>query len=336
MKIVVRGTNWVGDAVMQIPALRYLREIFPAAQITLATRGWAQGIFQDADFIDDFLIIENKESVFSQARKWRREKFDLAVLLTNSFETALVAKLGNARKRYGYANEGRSFLLSKAFSKPLWKNERHEVYYYLNLISEIENDYFGKTSEISPRFDLSVSDDRKTQARKILAENGADLSKKIFVFCPGSTNSRAKRWHAASYAKLNDLIQSNLDARVVLIGDKSEMDVSIEVFEKSKLKPIVLTGKTSLAEATAVLSIAHALISNDTGPAHISAALGTPTVVIFGPTNPLTTHPIGAEIIRKNVECAPCMLRDCPIDHKCMTQISAEEVFAAVSSITKK
>ena len=95
------------------------------------------------------------------------------------------------------------------------------------------------------------------------------------------------------------------------------------------LEPIlnVLTGETSLAQATAILSICNLLVSNDTGPAHISAALGTKTIVIFGPTNPKTTHPIGAEIIRKEVDCSPCMLRDCPIDHRCMTRISAEEVF---------
>ena len=116
-------------------------------------------------------------------------------------------------------------------------------------------------------------------------------------------------------------------SEVILIGDRSELDVSIEVVEKSIIKPVNLTGKTSLAESTAVLSLCDLLVSNDTGPAHISAALGTKTIVIFGPTNPKTTHPIGAEIIRKEVDCSPCMLRDCPIDHRCLTRISADEIF---------
>jgi heptosyltransferase-2 len=334
MKIIVRGTNWVGDAVMQIPALRYLRKIFPEAHITLATRAWAKGIFEDADFIDDFLLIEPKESVFSQAKKWKEQNFDLAILFTNSFETALVAKLGKAKKRFGYANEMRSILLTNSFEKPSWKNERHEIYYYLNLVAEVEKAYFGKITEISPEFALQVSETRKNQARKILVENGVDFSKKIIAFCAGSTNSRAKRWK--NYADLNDLIQKNLSANVVLIGDKSELDVSLEILENTIVKPILLTGKTSLSEATAILSICDLLVSNDTGPSHISAALGTKTIVIFGPTNPKTTHPIDAEIIRKEVDCSPCMLRDCPIDHRCMTQISALEVFEKVKKLIVK
>ncbi len=329
----MRGTNWVGDAVMQIPALRELRCVFPEANITLGTRGWARGIFQDADFIDDIVSIEPKESFMSQVRKWRRGKFDLAILFTNSFETALISKLGKAKTRFGYANEGRSFLLTNSIEKPTWKDERHEIYYYLNLIAEVEKHYFGKISEQNPKFELAVSDKRKNEASKILAENGIDLSKKLIAFCAGSTNSRAKRWQSESYAKLNDRLQNELNANVILIGDQSELDVSLEVVEKSKIKPIILTGKTSLAEATAILSICDLLVSNDTGPAHISAALGTKTIVIFGPTNPKTTHPIGAEIIRKEVECSPCMLRDCPIDHRCLTRISADEVFEKAKNL---
>jgi heptosyltransferase II len=330
MKILVRGTNWVGDAVMQIPALRQLRAVFADAHITLCTRDWAKGIFADADFIDEILPINANESVFSQSKKLREREFDLAVLFTNSFQTALIAKFGKIKTRFGYANEGRSVLLTNSIAKPSWKNERHEIFYYLNLISEVEKHYFGIVSEQNMQFDLQVSDERKTAVRKLLSENGVDLSKPIIAFCPGSTNSRAKRWLTESYAKLNDKIQRELNANVILIGDKSEFAISLEVAEKAQVKPSLLTGKTTLAEAAAILSVCELLVSNDTGPAHISAALGTKTVVIFGPTNPKTTHPIGAEIVRKDVECSPCMLRDCPIDHRCMTQISADEIFNKV------
>ncbi|MBX7170826.1 MAG: lipopolysaccharide heptosyltransferase II [Pyrinomonadaceae bacterium] len=334
MKIIVRGTNWIGDAVMQIPALRKLRRVFPDAQITLCTRAWAQGIFQDADFIDDFLIIEPTESIFEQAKKWRKGNFDLAILFTNSFQTALISKLGKTKKRFGYANEGRSFLLTNSIQKPAWKDEKHEIYYYLNLVDEVETFYCGNPEiKSEPQFDLAVSETRKNEARKILAENGIDLSKKLIAFCAGSTNSRAKRWQSESYAKLNDKLQSELNANVILIGDKSELEVSLEVIEKVEIEPIVLTGKTSLAESTAILSLCDLLVSNDTGPAHISAALGTKTIVIFGPTNPKTTYPIGSEIIRREVDCSPCMLRDCPIDHRCMTRISADEVFEKCKAI---
>lgn len=333
MKIIVRGTNWVGDAVMQIPALRRLRRVFPDAHITLATREWARGIFQDADFIDDFLITERKEPILAQIKKWRSGNFNLAILFTNSFETALVSKFGKVKKRYGYANEGRSLLLTNAIPKPDWKNEKHEIYYYLNLIETVEKDYFGRVSGDRPHFDLAVSEKRKTAARAFLRRNGTDLSKITIAFCPGSTNSRAKRWQTESYVQLNNRLQKEMNANVVLIGDSSELDISREIAEKAEIKPIILTGKTSLAEASAILSVSDLMVSNDTGPAHISAALGTKTIVIFGPTNPLTTHPIGAEIVRKEVECSPCMLRDCPIDHRCMTQISADEILERIKSL---
>jgi heptosyltransferase II len=332
MKILVRGTNWVGDAVMQIPALRQLRAVFADAHITLCTRDWADGLFVDADFIDDILLIEPEESLFSQTKKIRQNKFDLTILFTNSFQTALVAKFCNVKTRFGYANEGRSILLTNAIAKPSWKDERHEIFYYLNLISEVEKHYFGKVSEQNPQFNLQVSDERKLLARKLLSENSVDLSKPIIALCPGSTNSRAKRWQTESYAKLNDKIQCELNANVVLIGDKGELDVSLEVVEKAQFKPISLTGKTSLAEAATILSVCDLLVSNDTGPSHISAALGTKTIVIFGPTNPKTTHPIGAEVVRKSVDCSPCMRRVCPIDHRCMTQISADEIFEIVKA----
>ena len=333
MNIVVRGANWIGDAVMTIPALRQLRLIFPDSKITLHTRNWAQGIFQDADFIDELLTYQPEKSalktVYRQSSTWRGKKFDLAVLLPNSLESALLAKFGKVPARFGYAKEGRSFLLTDAVEIPVWKNEKHEIFYYLNLIAKVEKKFLGTDTvlENEPRFDLQVSDQRKTQVRQLLTENGVDSSKKLIVFVAGSTNSRAKRWQTDSYAELNDKIQTELNANVVLIGANDELEVSREVFEKSRVKPIVITGKTNLAESTAALSVCDLLVSNDTGPAHIAAALGTKTIVIFGPTNPNTTQPWNSEIIRQDVECSPCMLRDCPIDHRCMTRISVQQVF---------
>jgi heptosyltransferase-2 len=336
MKIVVRGTNWVGDAVMTIPALRQLRRFFPDSEITLHTRSWAQGIFQDADFIDKILPFEpeksNLKTVLSQAKIWRESNFDVAVILPNSFQSALVANLGKAATRIGYATDKRSFLLTDALPVPAWKNERHEIFYYLNVVAEVEKKFFGETRvwENEPCFKLNVSEERKAEAQKILAENAVDLSKKTVAFAAGSTNSRAKRWQTESFSELNDKILSELNANVVLIGSPDELNVSLEVAEKSKIKPIILTGKTTLAEAAAILSVCDLLVSNDTGPAHISAALGTKTVTIFGPTNPKTTQPWNSEIVYKAVECSPCMLRDCPIDHRCMRRISAQEVFQIV------
>lgn len=328
--------------MMQIPALRGLRRVFPDASLTLHTRAWAQGIFEDADFIDETLTFETSKSkftdVFTQAKILRQRKFDLVVLFPNSFESALTAKLANIRTRIGYGKDARDFLLTDVLPIPKWKNQKHEVFYYLNLIAEVEKIFFGTETVLfdEPQFDLTVRDERKMQARKFLAESGVDLSNKIIALGVGSTNSRAKRWQPESYAKLNDKLQFELKANVILVGASDELEVSNEVYKMSEKKPIILTGKTSLAEVTAILSEIDLLVSNDMGLAHIASAVGTETLVIFGPTNPNTTRPWKAKIIYKNVECAPCMLRDCPIDHRCMTRISANEVFEKAIDIINR
>ena len=127
------------------------------------------------------------------------------------------------------------------------------------------------------------------------------------------------------------------DVDVLLIGSRDETDVAAEVKGRMRHQPIDLTGKTSLAEAVAILSVTDLVITNDTGPAHIASALGRPTLVIFGPTNPATTRPFAAsgEIIRQPPDCAPCMLRDCPIDHRCMTAIGVEDVLKRVETLIR-
>jgi heptosyltransferase-2 len=332
-RVVVRGTNWVGDAAMSVPALRELRRILPASHITLCTRKNLIGLFEDADFLDDVLIYEREKNAFQtvrrNARNWRERQFDLAVLLPNSFESALAASLGKAKNRIGYKTDNRGFLLTHALNVPEWKSVRHEVFYYLNIVAELEKLLSGKTDvfEREPDISLVISEQRKSAARSFLLENGVDFKRKIIALCPGSTNSRAKRWGAEKYAVLADLFGET--ANVILVGAPDELEVSAEVVKNAKSKPILLTGKTTLSELAAILSLADLLVSNDTGPAHIAPSVGTKTVVIFGPTIPATTRPFSdlAEIVRKPPACAPCMLRDCPIDHRCMTAITPEEVF---------
>lgn len=324
--------------MMAIPAMRRLRQSFPQAEITLHTRSWAEGIFRDADFIDRILTFDKTSSkikdVVRESRALREKRFDIAVLLPNSFESALVAKLSGIPKRFGYAKDGRSMLLTSAVNVPAWKNERHEVFYYLNLVAALENDQKISQAglDIPPALDLNVSDERRAAVREKLGGLGLDPAKPIIALGVGSTNSRAKRWPAERYAQLNDRLQQELKANVVLVGGPDELAVSQAVFDGSRLKPAVLTGQTDLAGAVAVLAEVDLLISNDMGLAHIAPAVGTKTLVIFGPTNPATTRPFSddAVIIREAVECSPCMLRDCPIDHRCMTRISVDHVFDKV------
>lgn len=333
-RIIVRGTNWVGDAMMTLPALRDLRRLFPDAHITLATRSWAKGLFIGAEFVDELQLNDGRgmRSFFRQVRAWRNGRFDLAILLTNSFESALVAALAGIPLRIGYASDGRARLLTNAIELPEWRSTRHEIFYYLRIVAELEWLFTQQQTflDVQPDASLEVSDVRKDEARYFLQRQGVQEGGPVIALCPGSINSRAKRWPAESYAVLADRCVDTLRAQVLLIGSKEELDVSRQVANRMHNKPIMLTGKTDIAEVVAVLSVADLLITNDTGPAHISAALGRPTLVIFGPTNPLTTRPFSpfAEIIRHPPECAPCMLRDCPIDHRCMTAITPDEVFA--------
>jgi heptosyltransferase-2 len=342
-RVVVRGTNWVGDAVMTIPALRELRRVLPDAHITLATRPWSEGIFRDADFLDDILVYERPRrspaAALRQAREWRRRKFDLAILFQNAFEAALIAAAARVPVRVGYNTDARRPLLTHPLGLPPWRSERHEVFYYLNIVNELERLLHGASSieEREPRFHLGVSEERKVEARRILMENGATATRTLVALCPGSTNSRAKRWPAEAYAALADRFAREMSATVVLVGARDEAEVSNDVARLMRHEAVMLTGKTDLAQLTAVLSLVDILVTNDTGPAHIAAALERPTLVIFGPTDPRTTRPFSksAEVIRRPPDCAPCMLRDCPIDHRCMTAITPEEVFTQASSMMK-
>jgi heptosyltransferase-2 len=342
-RVVVRGTNWVGDGVMTVPALRELRRVLPQAHITLATRSWAEGLFTDADFLDDLLVYDRRprdlRAVARQTREWHRRHFDLALLFQNAFEAALIASAARVPLRIGYATDGRSRLLTHPVPLPEWRGRRHEIFYYLNLVGELERLLYGASDiqEHEPQFALNIPEARKAQAREFLSSKGLKMAHSIVALCPGSTNSRAKRWPAERYAQLADRFICETGANVLLVGSPDEIEVSREVAQQMRERPLMLTGQTDLAQAAALLSLADVLITNDTGPAHIAAALNRPTLVIFGPTDPRTTRPFSssAEIIRRPPECAPCMLRDCPIDHRCMTAITPDEVFERASAMMK-
>jgi heptosyltransferase-2 len=340
-RVVVRGTNWVGDSVMTVPALRALRRVLPEAELTLAIRPGTQGLFADAEFVDKILVYDRRGllSVMPQVRKWREGAFDLAILFQNAFEAALIPFLAGVPLRLGYATEARQPMLTHPVSLPDWRTTRHEVFYYLYLITALEQLLFGTSSicEQEPDAGLELSGSRKEEATRLLNSHGVTSESKLVAICPGSINSRAKRWPAEAYAALADLLIED-HSQVLLIGSKEEMDVSHQVTTRMRHQATVLTGQTSLDQITAVLGLVDLIVTNDTGPAHVAAALGRPTLVIFGPTNPLTTRPFSlqAEILRHPPECAPCMLRDCPIDHRCMTAITVEEAFERSRLLLKR
>lgn len=333
MKILVRGTNWIGDAVMTLPAVAKLRRLFPDAHITLQTREWAKGILSQANLFDEIIT---PTSFFDQILAIRKGRFDLAIVFPNSFSSVLTVRLGGVRRIFGYASQRRSMLLTDPIPIPDWKDLRHEVHYYLELVNAAEVSFFGKTTtdlDIEPH--LSLSNVQRMDALNLLRESGADPTLRTVALAAGSTNSRAKRWLPERFAHLADELRSNLNVNVVLLGSKDDQEISQRVSELTIEKPIDLTGKTDIVTAAALLGVADLLVSNDMGLAHLAPAVGTKTVVIFGPTNQLTTRPMSdvASIISADVECAPCMLRDCPIDHRCMTRVSVDDVFVRVAKM---
>ena len=331
-RVVVRGTNWVGDAMMTVPALRALRHLLPRASITLATKPSAKELFEGADFVDEFMSYDRSGpwSAVKQSAEWRRRNFDLAVLFPNSFEAALIPVLARVPRRIGYETDGRGRLLTNPLRVPAWRSSRHEIYYYLNIVNELEAALGGQgqIAAESPDGSFHTSDSRHAEAVELLRAEGVVGERPLIALCPGSINSRAKRWPPDRFALLADMLRDELGADILLIGSPEELKVSREVTTLMRQSPVMLTGKTSLAQLAGIISLVDLLITNDTGPAHIAAAMGRPTLVIFGPTNPLTTSPFSpdAEIVRHPPDCAPCMLRDCPIDHRCMTAISPQEV----------
>lgn len=317
---------------MTIPAIRKLRDLFPEAEMSLLTRPWARDIFGESGLFDELITTG---SLLSEASGLRARHFDLGVVFPNSFKSALAVRLGGVTRSFGFAAEHRSLLLTDPVAVPAWKNSRHEVLFYLELVAAVEKSFFErvtKPDDLTPR--LEVPNARRSQARELLRSAGVDVNRKTIALAAGSTNSQAKRWLPERFAELNDRLQTELKTNVLLLGSREERDVSLRVSELSRLKPIDLTGETDLAGAAAVLSELDMLVSNDMGLAHLAPAVGTKTVVIFGPTNPVTTRPFSdqASIISAGVECSPCMLRECPIDHRCMTRVSADEVFERVKA----
>ena len=210
MKILVRGTNWIGDSVMSAPALRKLKQSLPDARITLASPAWSEGIFRDADFLDDILVIKatghSLGAVRSRAAEYRKGGFDAAILFTNSFVSALTVRAAGIGRRFGYGAEARGFLLTKSFPKPEWKNERHESEYYLLLVENAVREMGFVPSEGTPDGTIPVSEARRGRARALLEANGLGASEGFAVIGAGSTNSRAKRWPADRFAAVADAL----------------------------------------------------------------------------------------------------------------------------------
>jgi heptosyltransferase II len=375
MKVMIRVPNWVGDAVMAEPALRHLRRLFKDAQITFVARPWVAGLFEGENLHDEIIPVaeatgfkQTSQKFFKEIQLLKRQAFDVAVLLTNSFGTALTARLAGIANVVGYATDARGTLLHKAIPFEKDYKTRHQVSYYLNIALELEGGLRrGAEPGVEPRQpQLQASAESLSRMQSLLAARGievgsreSDIKKqesgvrsqksevansgslvqirnpqsairnRLVALNPGATNSRAKQWLAERFAATADALAERDGFQSVIVGAAGDRQVAEQVAGLMRTPVANLAGQTSIAELKAVLAFSSLVISNDTGAAHVSAALGVPTVVVFGPTEDFATRPLAelAAVVRKDVDCSPCMLKDCPIDHRCMTRLEVPEVY---------
>lgn len=338
MKILIRATNWVGDAVMALPAIRAVRERFPEAEIAIVARPYVADIYRHQDIADRLIQydirgehagIAGRERLASELRGLQ---FDAALLLQNAFDAAWLAWRAGIPERIGYARDGRSLLLTKAIALPkTGEIPAHEKFYYLELVRRAG--WLDSIEDV--RFiPLVVTLEANRRAAGILLNAGVRPNALRVAIGAGASYGSAKCWPPSRFAEVANRLQSESDADVILFGTASEAAVSQAIATEMRRPPIDLTGKTAIAELPALLSQCHLFLGNDSGAMHVAAAVGLPVVAVFGPTDPLGTAPVTPRctIVQEKPYCSPCFLRRCPTDHRCMKKVTADAVSAAVQS----
>lgn len=328
MKIVVRAPNWIGDSILALPAIRSLSKNFPEAQIWITAKPWVKDLFQSHDFIKGIIPLpaaNDFKSIRKSTKIMKAFQFDTGVLLANSFSSAFLLYLAKVPHRWGYSRDGRAFLLTRKVPLKRSKNSSHQADYYMALISGL------RLKTHPPKLFLPLTREEKEEARKLLLSQGIELKSPLVILNPGASYGPAKRWPAQNYAALGRLLQERNRASILITGSADEEELGHSIASLLATKPLVLSGKTDLRRLAGLISQSALFVTNDSGPMHMANALGIPVIAIFGPTDPSVTGPFQdpAVVIKKDTVCWPCSYRDCPFDHRCMTAISPEEIFAA-------
>ncbi len=334
-KILVRATNWVGDAVMSLPALRALRERFPGAEISILAKPSVGDLYRREPFCGRLIPYDPR----GFRAKWRAARdlaplgFDCAILLQNAFEAAAVAYMAGIPERIGYARDGRSALLTRAIPVPRQGEiPRHERFYYLELLRRAE------ILDAMPQNDL-IRLDGAQAARQAGAEQfrALGMGEVVIGVSPGAAYGTAKRWLPERFADAANRIARELRASVAIFGSQPERELCEAVKQALDVPSRNLAGETTLAGFIELAAACRVYLTNDSGAMHIASALGVPTVAIFGATDDAGTGPTGplARVVREPVECSPCLKRECPIDHRCMTRVEAARVAQVALNLLK-
>lgn len=339
MKLLVRAPNWVGDAVMAIPALEMVRRVHADDEICVLARPVVAELLSGQPFLDRILQYDfrgryrgwiGREKLIAELRK---EKFDIAVLLQNAFEAAWLAWRADIPERIGYARDARGPLLTKAIRVPQeGEIPGQESHYYLELLRRAG---WIESSPAIPPIRLLVSEAARTAAESTLRSAGARENAWRCAIAPGASYGAAKCWPPERFALLADRLISDCGADVIFFGTPVEKDIEARIRSNMKLRAISLVGETSMRDLAALFASCSVFIGNDSGAMHVAAAAGLPVIGIFGSTDPEGTAPVTEQftLIREAVSCSPCFLRRCPVDHRCMTRIAVDSVFMAAMQL---
>jgi len=338
MKIMIRATNWVGDAIMALPALRAIRQRHPDAKISIVARPYVAEIYREQQVCDELIPYDPS----GEHRGWtgreklatelRARKFDVALLLQNAFDAAWLAWRAQIPQRIGYARDARSLLLTKAIPVPKpGEIPPHEKFYYLELLRRA-----GWLDQLpdEPHITLRVPDAARHCAMQTLLEAGSRAHAVRIAVGAGASYGSAKCWPPDRFARALNALLAHADADVILFGTPGELPVSSAIAAELQRPPINLTGKTPIADLPALLSQCQLFLGNDSGAMHVAAAVGLPVVAVFGPTDPNGTAPVTPRltIVQQKPYCSPCFLRRCPTDHRCMTAVTPAMVESALQS----
>lgn len=309
--ILIRATNWVGDAVMCLPALRAIRARYPKAHIAILAKPAVADLYAGESSANE-VIRYTAPSPRLVARELRPRGFDCAILLQNAFEAAWIAWLARIPNRIGYARDGRRMLLTRSAPAPRrGEIPRHERFYYLELLR--------RTGII----------DCLPESPLIRLEKAGGPRASVIGVSPGAAYGTAKRWLPERFAEAAGMLARARGASIALFGSAGERSVCEQIAQLLNGHRVINhAGRTTLAEFIDLAGRCELFLTNDSGAMHIASALGVPTVAVFGATDDVATGPTGpsARVIREPVECSPCLLRECPIDHRCMTHVSVERV----------
>ncbi|HLZ18140.1 MAG TPA: lipopolysaccharide heptosyltransferase II [Smithellaceae bacterium] len=334
-RILIRGTNWIGDAIMTLPACASVRAAYPKAHLAILAKPPVSDIYRMFTKADEIIPYERQDDtpmgVFRLAWKLHAKKFDAAVLLQNAIEAAIIARAAGVKVRAGFNTDGRGFLLTHPVRRSGEILKVHQIDYYLEMVKALGCADVDRTMHLETFISPVTARDTR---RKYLPQHDRPL----IGIAPGATYGPAKRWLPDRFAAAGDELAFDLNAQVVLFGGKDDRETAEEVRASSRTDMLNLAGQSTLTETVYLLSQCRLVISNDSGLMHVAAALNIPTVAVFGSTNPQTTSPSGSRtaIVRKETSCSPCLKKVCPTDFRCMTDVTVNDVVAAAKSLITK